>query len=112
MEQSRRLTRFAGFGISPAASARPGSSPMYAARPPARAAERRPGLHDPSGYGPSWGYGRLARAAGLDGVHYRSVRRRGGRCLAVFQDRAARFSQVVFGAVVLEWDGSCSRRIA
>jgi len=76
------------------------------------AAERRPGLHDPADYGPSWGYGRLARAAGLDGVHYRSVRKRGGRCLAVFQSRAARFSHVVFGAVVLEWDGSCSRRIA
>jgi hypothetical protein len=76
------------------------------------AAERRAGLHDPSGYGPSWGYARLARTAGLDGVHYRSVRKRGGRCLAVFHNRAARFSHVEYGAVVLEWDGTVARRIA
>lgn len=76
------------------------------------AAERRAGLHDPAGYGPSWGYGRLVRTAGLDGVHYRSVRLRGGRCLAVFHDDAARFSHVAFGAVVLEWDGAASGRIA
>ena len=76
------------------------------------AAERRAGLHEPAGYGPSWGYGRLARAAGLDGVHYRSVRLRGGRCLAVFRNQAAGFSHVAFGAVVLEWDGRASRRIA
>ena len=75
-------------------------------------AERTAALHDPSSHGPSWGYSRLARTAGLDGVHYRSARRRGGRCLAVFRNRAAAFSHVEYGAVVLEWDGTVSRRIA
>ena len=76
------------------------------------AALRGGGLHDPSNYAPSWSFGRLARAAGLAGVHYRSVRRRGGRCLALFENRAARFLRVEFGAVVLEWDGRGSRRVA
>lgn len=70
------------------------------------------GLHDPTDYAPSWGYGRPVRAAHLDGVHYRSVRRRGGRCLGVFRNQAAAFSRVEFGAVILEWDGAISRRIA
>lgn len=70
------------------------------------------GLHDPASYAPSWRFARLARAAALEGVHYRSVRRRGGRCLAVFEPRTARFLRVEFGAVVLEWDGSASQRIA
>ena len=75
-------------------------------------AQRAAGLHSPSDYGPSWAYAGRVRAAGLDGVHFRSVRRRGGRCLAIYQERAARFLCVEFGAVVLEWDGKASRRIA
>jgi hypothetical protein len=70
------------------------------------------GLHDPSNYAPSWGYGRRARAQGLQGVHYRSVRNRRGRCLAIFEERAVRFLRIQFGAVLLEWDGTVSRRIA
>jgi hypothetical protein len=70
------------------------------------------GLHDPLDYAPSWAYGHRVRSLGLAGVHYRSVRHRGGRCLAVFENRALRFLSIVFGAVVLEWDGSSSRRIA
>lgn len=69
-------------------------------------------LHDPVSYTASWAYSRCIRAACLDGVHYRSVRKRGGRCLGVFVSPAATFSRVEFGAVVLEWDGSASRRIA
>lgn len=72
----------------------------------------RGGLHDPSTHVPSWAYGRQARAEGLQGVHYRSVRRRGGRCLAIFEERAVRFLRSELGAVILEWDGSTSRRIA
>jgi hypothetical protein len=75
------------------------------------AAGRTAGLHDRDDYGPSWGYGRRVRASGLDGVHYRSVRRRGGRCLAVFENRVVAQATAVSGAVVLEWDGSASRRI-
>jgi hypothetical protein len=74
--------------------------------------ERRAGLHDPATYAPSWGYGRRARGAGADGVHYRSVRRRGGRCLGVFRPPAAIFLRVEFGAVILEWDGRVSVRFA
>lgn len=69
-------------------------------------------LHDPISYAASWACARLIRAACLDGVHYRSVRRRGGRCLGVFTTSAATFSRAELGAVVLEWDGSTSRRIA
>ena len=69
-------------------------------------------LHDPVSYVASWAYARHVRAACLDGVHYRSVRRRGGRCLGVFVGPVATFSRVEFGAVVLEWDGATSRRIA
>jgi len=69
-------------------------------------------LHDPVSYAASWAYARHVRTACLDGVHYRSVRRRGGRCLGVFTNPAATFSRVEFGAVVLEWNGSTSRHIA
>nr|WP_320132545.1 RES family NAD+ phosphorylase [uncultured Holophaga sp.] len=74
--------------------------------------DRRGGLHDPGSYAASWAYARKARAAGLPGVHYRSVRRRGGRCLAVFAAAAVRFLRQEWGAVVLEWDGEKSVRIA
>ena len=69
-------------------------------------------LYDSVSHAASWAYARNVRAACLDGVHYRSIRRRGGRCLGVFTNPAATFSRVEFGAVVLEWDGSASRRIA
>ena len=77
----------------------------------AEAARTRRLLYLPEDYGPSWAYGANARAAGLAGVHYRSVRRKAGLCLAVFEDAAAVFLRVEFGAVILEWDGAVSRRI-
>jgi hypothetical protein len=70
------------------------------------------GLLDPLDYGPSWTFDRRVRLAGFDGVYYKSVRANDGHCLAVFQDRAATFSHVEFGAVVLVWDGSASIRLA
>ncbi len=75
-------------------------------------AERIKGLHSPTDYAPSWVYGLNARLAALDGVHYRSVRRKGGSCAAAFQESALHFIRVEFGAVLLEWDGEQSRRIA
>lgn len=69
-------------------------------------------LHDRIDYAPSWIYGRRVRAASLEGVHFRSVRRRGGRCLAIFENRTTRFLRIEYGAVVLEWDGTTSQRIA
>ena len=74
--------------------------------------DRTGGLHHPSEYGPSWAFGSRARAAGLAGVQYRSVRSKDGRCLAVFENRALAFLRVDFGAVVLAWDGVTSHRIA
>ena len=72
--------------------------------------DRAGGLHRPEDYGPSWVFGDRTRRAGLDGVHYRSVRHPGGRCCAVYVDRAASFLRVDFGAVILEWDGTRSQR--
>lgn len=63
-------------------------------------------------YGPSWTFGRKVRAAGLDGIRYPSVRALPGTCLAVLEERAVRFDRVEFGAIVLEWDGSHSNRMA
>ena len=74
--------------------------------------DRTGGLHHREEYGPSWSYGARVRAAGLAGIHYRSVRKRGGRCLAIFQNKAVAFLQVAFGAVLLDWDGAASHRIA
>jgi hypothetical protein len=71
-----------------------------------------PALRDPEDYGPSWGFGRRARAASLDGIRYLSARRAEACCLAVFQARAARFRRTEPGAILLEWDGIRSRRIA
>ncbi len=70
------------------------------------------GPEDPDDYGPSWGFGTRAREGGLDGILYRSARRTGGRCLAVFNEGAVTFLRAETGAVVLEWDGDQSRRLA
>jgi RES domain-containing protein len=69
-------------------------------------------LRHPTDYAPSWDFGRRVRAARLDGVRYPSVRMAGGACLAVFQNHAVRFDRVDLGAVILEWDGAKSVRIA
>ena len=69
-------------------------------------------LHDPNDYSASWAYGWQVRAADLDGVHYRSVRKRGSRCVGVFKDGAVNLLRQETGAVILEWDGTASRRTA
>jgi hypothetical protein len=78
----------------------------------ADATRERSNVHAPSNYSPSWAHGRKVRALGLDGVHFRSVRQAGGLCLALFEERALTFSRVEFGAVVLEWNGTNSTRLA
>ena len=50
-------------------------------------ARKLPALHDPDDYGPGQRLGRDLRAAGTDGVLYRSVRHQGGLCAAVFRPR-------------------------
>jgi RES domain-containing protein len=71
-----------------------------------------PALRDPGDYGPSWAFGARARQEGLDGVHYPSARREEARCLAVFRAGSARLRRTEAGAILLEWDGARSRRIA
>ena len=46
---------------------------------------RLPECHIPDDYGPGQRLGRAWRAAGKDGVLYRSVRHEGGLCAAVFR---------------------------
>lgn len=76
------------------------------------ARDRRQRLHDPFTYAPSWAYGRQVRAEHLPGIHARSVRRRGGRCLAIFQPQPLRRPRPEGGVVILEWDGTTSRCLA
>jgi hypothetical protein len=66
----------------------------------------------PADYAPSWAFGHQVVVEGLDGVAYPSVRAVGGACLAILQDQAIRLDRVEFGAVVLEWDGTKSARMA
>ena len=50
-------------------------------------ARKVPEYHQPDDYGPGQRLGRALRAAGRDGVLYRSVRHDGGLCAAVFRPR-------------------------
>lgn len=43
-----------------------------------------PQLYDPGEYGESRAFGARVRAGGLDGIVYRSVRRSGGHCAAIY----------------------------
>ena len=45
-------------------------------------------LHDPDDYGPPQAFARSLRASGSSGLVYRSVRHRGGQCVAVLRPRA------------------------
>jgi hypothetical protein len=45
-------------------------------------------LHDPDDYAPAQRFGAGLRAAGSDGIFYRSVRHADGDCLAVFRPKA------------------------
>jgi len=47
----------------------------------------RPGLYDPGDYAAGQRLGGQLRAAGADGIVYRSVRNEGGECAAVFRPR-------------------------
>ncbi len=61
--------------------------------------------HDPDDYAASRALGARLRAAGSDGVAYRSVRHAGGQCVGLFRPRAA--SACVHAAILLyAWDGA------
>jgi hypothetical protein len=74
----------------------------------ADAAFRDP-LLDPNSYVASQAFGRALREEGRDGIHYGSVRRSGGRCVALFRPKAAR-PPVQAGVVKYHWDGERVRR--
>ncbi len=62
------------------------------------------GLHDPDDYRPSQQFGRKLRDENAWGLHYRSVRRAGGECIAVLRPRA--LAQVRQGAhYAYVWNG-------
>lgn len=61
-------------------------------------------LHHPASYAETQPFGVRAWKAGADGLAYRSVRRPGGECLAVFR-RACILACQRAGLVALEWDG-------
>ncbi|WP_298232185.1 RES family NAD+ phosphorylase [uncultured Azohydromonas sp.] len=61
--------------------------------------------HDPHGYAASKQLAREYRAAGSWGLLYRSVRREGGECVAVFRPKAVQIPVVQGAHVSLVWDG-------
>jgi hypothetical protein len=63
-----------------------------------------PELHRPGDWGPAQAFGRRAKADGEAGIVYRSVRHRGGECLAVLDGRRVRSCHLA-GLVALRWDG-------
>ncbi|MGA2083103.1 MAG: RES family NAD+ phosphorylase [Holophaga sp.] len=61
-------------------------------------------LHRPEDYARSQAFGRSARSDLAPGIVYRSVRRRGGECLAVVDGRAVRRCALE-ALMALRWDG-------
>lgn len=72
------------------------------------AAERAP-LLDPDSYGVSQAFAAELRAAGSHGLHFPSVRRRGGRCVAAFRPGAVGLP-VQGRHLTYHWDGTTVRR--
>jgi RES domain-containing protein len=64
------------------------------------------GVHAADSYGASAALAREYRAAGSAGLLYRSVRREGGECVAVFRPTAIRLPVVQGPHVTLVWDGA------
>ncbi|MFN8061298.1 MAG: RES family NAD+ phosphorylase [Vicinamibacterales bacterium] len=66
-------------------------------------------VFDPGSYAWSQPVGRRFRDAGAHGLHYPSVRRAGGRALAIFRPKSAGLPKVVTH-LQYDWDGSAVRR--
>lgn len=69
----------------------------------ADAAFRAP-LLDPDSYAASRAFGRRLKEEGRDGIHFGSVRRDGGKCVAVFRPKVAS-PPVQAGVLTYHWDG-------
>jgi len=72
-------------------------------------AARSAPLLDPDSYRASQPWGRAMRDAGSCGIHYPSVRRPGGRCVAVFSPRSVGLPRPA-GHIQYHWDGTAVRR--
>ncbi len=67
-------------------------------------------LHDPDDYSPSQKFGKELREQASWGVHYRSVRKSGGECVAIFRPKALKgVRQGAHYAYV--WDGKTVRDV-
>jgi len=66
-------------------------------------------LLDPDSYSISQPFGGALRASGSNGIHYPSVRRQGGYCIAVFRPNAVRIP-TQSRHLVYDWDGAQVRR--
>jgi RES domain-containing protein len=71
--------------------------------------ERRRALLHPNDYAASQAFANAVREAGSAGVHYPSVRRAGGRCVAIFRPRAVGIP-VQTKHLKYHWDGATVRR--
>jgi hypothetical protein len=69
----------------------------------------RRALLDPDSYAASRPFGLALRDAGSNGLHYPSVRRPGGRCIAAFRPRVVGIPRQS-RHLAYEWDGSRVRR--
>lgn len=69
-----------------------------------RAARFRP-LHDPNDYGASQTFGGELRAAGSNGIVYRSVRHASGECVAAFRPRVVRSLPRGDAHLLYHWNG-------
>jgi RES domain-containing protein len=68
-------------------------------------AARRELLFDPTSYTASQPFGAALRDAGSNGIHYPSVRRQQGSCVAVFRPRVVPIPRPA-GHLVFHWDGA------
>lgn len=71
--------------------------------------EERTPLLDPDSYVRSQAFAGPLRAAGSTGLHYPSVRREGGRCLAAFKPKAVGIPTAT-RMLQYHWDGTAVRR--
>jgi hypothetical protein len=66
-------------------------------------------LLDPDSYVSSQHWARPLRESGSHGIHYPSVRRRGGRCLGIFRPRSVGVPRVT-AHLQFHWDGTAVKR--
>jgi hypothetical protein len=73
------------------------------------AADAREPLLDPDSYTAGQSWAKQLREGGSRGIHYPSVRRADGRCLAIFRPRSVGIPRMA-GHLQYHWDGEAVRR--